>query len=143
MVVGSYLDTSFLFKLYVSESDSPVAIHWFRSFRGPVAISELSDVEMVSALHRKMPVAEAKRIQSIYEEDKLIGVYDRLNIVASTYVLAQELTERYSGPFGLRAMDAIHLAVALEHGHAKFATFDTRLGASANAAGLEIVPARP
>ena len=53
--MASYLDTSFMYKLYVNEDQSDRAVNWFRTYPDDVVISDLSDVEMTSSLYRRLP----------------------------------------------------------------------------------------
>ncbi len=50
----AYVDTSFLLKLYVFEAESAAALDRFSRISDPV-INTLTDVEVASALFRKLP----------------------------------------------------------------------------------------
>ena len=106
-------------------------------------ISELSDVEMVSAFYRKLPQSQASATLTIYMGDKSLGVYRQLLTDSAVFALAGTLAEQYSGSLGLRSLDALHLAVALKHQVDTFATFDKRLLQAAQAAGLQVVHLAP
>jgi predicted nucleic acid-binding protein len=108
-----------------------------------VAISELTDVEMVSALYRQRPQSQASAIHTIYSGDKSLGVYRQIPVDSAVFTLAGDLAEQYAGQFGLRSLDALHLASAIKHGVNSFATFDKRLSRTAQAAGLKLVQVVP
>jgi predicted nucleic acid-binding protein len=141
--VTSFLDTSFVLSLYVSEVHSVAADAWFRQYRGIVAVSELTDVEVASALYRRFPKVEAARLHGIYRRDLASGTYRRFAVDPAVFALAEQLSERYGGNFGLRSLDALHLATALVNRADSLATFDTKLAAAAQAAGLLVIQVNP
>ncbi|WP_409254890.1 type II toxin-antitoxin system VapC family toxin [Granulicella mallensis] len=55
--VTTFLDTSFLIKLYIPEIHSDKAVAIASQLSGSVAVSALTDVEMASALFRRLPGA--------------------------------------------------------------------------------------
>jgi len=135
---GSYLDTSFLWKLYVVEERSNEAVAWFNVYSGDVFVSELSDVEMATSLHRRFLNFEANEIYADYLNDRNVGSLKWLNVNASVYALAVERAKKYSGRFGLRSLDTIQLAIALHYEAEEMATYDDRLALAARAAGLKL-----
>jgi len=141
MRVDSYLDTSFLRKLYVKEKDSDIAIAWVRGNRGAIAVSSLSDVEMASSLHRSFDSQRASSVYKTYEQDKRLGVYQEIILDARVFLLAIRIAERNALQFRLRSLDALQLAVALHYSVNLMATFDERLAKASVAEGLRVFPA--
>jgi predicted nucleic acid-binding protein len=142
MRAGSYLDTSFLIKLYVTEPDSGDAVSWFRRNVGEVFISSLTDLEVAAALYRKLPAARAAEAHKIFLEDRVLGVYRKVNIDETVFEDAGALVVRCADTFRLRSLDAIHLASALHTSAAEFATYDARLAGAAMFMGLKVFPGR-
>lgn len=138
----SYLDTSFLYKLYVNEKASAEAVAWFRRYQELVAISALSDVKIVSSLYRNFPRPQAAETHEAYSGDRTLGVYTEPAMSKSVYVAAQTLAEEYAGPHKLRSLDILPVATALHYKVDAIATFDRRLADISEALGLEVVPTR-
>ena len=78
--MDSYLDTSFLLKLYLVELDSDNVVAWMRENRGTVFLSSLSDIEAVTVLSKQSPVSIGARAISDYHEDLANGVFQKLEI---------------------------------------------------------------
>jgi len=67
------------------------------------------------------------------------GVYEVAAIEASTFELARTLGERYGESLGVRALDTLHVAVAMASGAVSFGTFDDRQGRLAEAVGMKLL----
>jgi predicted nucleic acid-binding protein len=142
MRAASYLDTSFLIKLYVTEPGSAEAVSWFRQYGGEVVTSSLTDVEVAAALYQKLPAGEALQVHEIYRGDCALGVYGRIAVDEAVFAAASNLVMQCAEMFRLRSLDAIHLECALRAGISQFATYDARLAGAATSMGLTILPAR-
>ena len=142
MAMSTYLDTSFLLKLYVWEQDSASALDAFPHFSESF-VSTLTDVEIASALFRKLPTLIARRVHSMYKRDRAASVFLQIPLTDQLYELAQQLVEQHSGDLSLRSLDALHLATALHYGAASLATYDRRLRIAAERVGLSTLPTRP
>ena len=137
-----YFDTSFMTKLYVSESDSGEAVDIAGSLAGEAAISTLIDLEMTSMIFRQMESERAKRIYAIYEANRRSGAYDVLSIDDAVLLRASRLAEVYGSSLKLKSLDIIHLATALHYGVTAMAVYDNKLRAGAEAMGLKVFPER-
>ena len=138
MPAGSYLDTSFLWKVYVTEPDSARAVGWLNQYSETTFISELSDVEMSSSLHRQLSPQEAAKAEAFYERNVSLKVYERLTVNSDVLNLAVVLARQYGRLIGLRSLDAIQLAICIHYGILEIAAFDARLARAAQAAGLKL-----
>jgi len=138
--VLSYLDTSFLIKLYVPEPGTAEAIATSSRLTGRVAISKLTDVEMASALHRRLPVGQADIPYQEYLRDRAAGIFQEFVLNDRVFALAGTLAELHAYTFLLRSLDILHLATALHSQATNFGTFDRRLAKAATALGLQVVP---
>ncbi len=124
-----YLDTSALVKLVVAEPESDPLRSWLaEDDRRPVA-SDLVRTELLRAVRRTAP-------------DRL--VLARLVLEAVTTVQVGTSVFESAGrldPDGLRSLDAVHLAAALELGDdlRGFVTYDERLAMAATANGIPVV----
>lgn len=112
-----YLDTSSLFKLYQKEPDSVVVEDAFKNLKiTEVFISEITKVEFVSALFKKVRMKETK----LTDAEKAISLFDKdlkkYKIIPVENVLlkkAKDLIVTY-GIAGLRTLDSIQLVSAIE-----------------------------
>ena len=123
----AYIDSSALVKLVVREAETD-ALRRFVDSAGPLASSILATVEVPRAVARVAPEATLA----------LAAVIDRLNTLAFDARIAARAAA--ISPASLRALDAIHLATALELGDelTAFVCYDDRLSAAARDLGLPV-----
>lgn len=138
-----YLDASALAKIYLPETDSE---ELNRSLRGrrDIRVSELSVTEVVSSLGRRrregaFPAEKAARLHRAIAADLVSGLFeDVLRLDARTHRDAERLLLSSSIP--LRALDALHLALARAGAALCIVTFDVRLAEAARQFGLPAIP---
>lgn len=138
-----FVDTSALAKLYVAEPDSDSFEAWFADAM-PVAISLLATVEMASVLRKhvrtgRLALRDVAAIETDFQGDIAAGCLTVVDLPASTFHLARSLVATHSER-GLRTLDALQLAAALQSGATTFVTADGKLAAAAAASGLHVVP---
>ena len=136
-----YLDASALVKLFVPEAESDALNEALVGAEG-VIVSDLALTEMASALGRRvregrLPQAEARRLQR--EAEKVAGACRRAELTPPIHRRAERLLLS-SREVPLRALDALHVATALDADVATVVTFDPRLRAVAAAQSLFVVP---
>lgn len=136
-----HLDTSAFIPLYVNEAASPALRRWFAALdRHEVTPSRWTLTEFTSALGvrvRTNTVAEnaARRAVAAFR----VLAWRSLTVVPTTprgCDRAGDLLLRFD--LGLRAGDALHVAIAQNAGATVFATLDKRLAAAAAALGLAV-----
>ncbi|MBI5583948.1 MAG: type II toxin-antitoxin system VapC family toxin [Deltaproteobacteria bacterium] len=138
----AYFDTSALAKWYINEKGSE-AVEKYILEQGPVAISDLTIVEMRSLLARRrrekhFDSALEMEIFSTFQED-----LRKKNIVCHSlpYGLAAaavHLLNRFP-QFSLATLDALHLALVGEVGLETLATADRVMSKAAEAMGLKVI----
>ena len=136
-----YLDASALVKLLVPEPESDALNQALMGVEG-VIVSDLSLTETASALGRRtreglLTPADARRL---YRE---AGKLARSCRIAELTPPAHRRAERLlltSVDVPLRALDALHLALALDAEVATLVAYDPRLRKAAAAQGLFIAP---
>lgn len=122
-----YLDTSAFLKLIVAERESDAMRTWFAS-HGPSWSSHLLQTEAFRAAMR------------LGIDDRVVeACLDAVSLVApspATFSAAGRMR-----PPGLRSLDALHLATALELGDdlEGVVTYDLRLGSAAEALAIDVV----
>lgn len=113
-----YVDTSVLAAYYCPEALSARAERALQQ-QPELAISSLVEVELVSALARKvrvreMRLADAHRIRAVFESHLEQGIYTRLALSTAHFAKAREWLRTFTVP--LKTLDALHVAVAAMHG---------------------------
>lgn len=132
-----YIDTSALVPYYLPEEKSGLAERLLRSANRP-AVSDLTEIELTSALARKVRQGELSRndglrVRALFATHLEGGYFRRLRIHHSHFGLARDWIGQLELP--LRTLDGLHLAVsALEE--LELVTADEGLARSAEALGL-------
>lgn len=136
-----YFDTSFLVPIFVGErSTAQVEKILSQQPAGEIAVSEWTRVEFSSALSRQIRMGSMDKSTAAQIElrfDALIS--DTLLIVSPTvadFDLARRLIRRYET--GLRAGDALHLAIASNHGAQTIYSLDQGLVRAGRMLGLPV-----
>ncbi|MEH1800796.1 MAG: type II toxin-antitoxin system VapC family toxin [Nostoc sp.] len=134
-----YLDTSVIAPLYWREALSDVVEQLLLN-ETEVGLSQLVEVEMVSALSRRVRMREisqqdATTIVERFQADLDSGFYTQITVETVHYNLAREWISRFNTP--LRTLDALHLTIAFQN-HIQLVTADEALATSAEVLGVEV-----
>jgi predicted nucleic acid-binding protein len=123
-----YIDTSALVKLVVHEAETSALRQWLDDRTSDPVASDLARVELLRAVRRVLPqrIPRARR------------VLDSITLIRLTSGLFDDAGR--VDPIGLRSLDALHLAAALDLGDEleSFVTYDERLAAAAAHNGLSV-----
>jgi predicted nucleic acid-binding protein len=135
-----YLDASALVKLFVPERESDDLNHALAGLTD-VIVSDLALTEMASALGRRtleqlLTPGEARRLYRA--ASKVHASSHHVELTPPIHRRAERLMLSLTIP--LRALDALHLATALDAAAATVVTFDPRLRGAAATQGLFVVP---
>jgi predicted nucleic acid-binding protein len=124
-----YLDTSAAAKLVVAETETPALLAWIDHTSDPVVACDLLRTELLRAVRRVAP-DRTTRARAVLDSVTLL-------------TLATSMFERaaFLDPVGLRILDALHLAAALDLGDDLdgIVTYDARLREAASALGMTVV----
>jgi len=125
-----YLDTSFLVPYFVPEKASRPVEKFLSSLKTEeLAISQWTRTEFVSALGIKIRTqrfSENAARRALAAFDEIAGQYFTvIQIMERDYLLAAEFLSQWS--LGLRAGDALHLALAKNHGAKRIYSLDKSL----------------
>ena len=138
-----YWDTCCILKLYAQETDSEYWLHRASQESSPMIISQLTRSELSFALVAKEKRNEIRDgasqiLLSKFESDIDQELYHLVPLAISIISRSMQLAQHMSH-LGLRTLDGLHLASALESGCSHIATQDHRLLKAAREAGLETV----
>ncbi len=133
-----YLDTSVLVAAFTNEARTDSIQTWLGEQKPEtLAISEWVATEFSAALSIKLrtrQIAEHHRADALAMFTRLTAdSFMILPIQASQFRTAARFADQYA--LGLRAGDALHLAIAADHG-AILCTLDERLAKAGSAAGV-------
>lgn len=122
-----YVDTSALLKGYVVEPGTPAFMAWFGEEADPF-ISPLAIIEFKCAIRRRERAGQltrrrSKAILDRLDESLADESLGRLAWRDQAFARGNDLIDRVE-PIPLRALDALHLAIALQHRCVGFATAD-------------------
>jgi predicted nucleic acid-binding protein len=142
--VKTYVDTSVLFSLYVTDSQSPQADAWRQANTGPLDFTGLHRIELRNAFslavfQQRLTVTESLAAWQQVLQDLASGVLVfKVNLWGRLLKEAESLAEHHTPTTGCRSLDILHVAAALVSGATEFVTFDTRQGRLAQLAGLQV-----
>ena len=136
-----YADSSFVVSLYLTDVHSPEAR---RRVQGapPVILTALHRAEWAHALGQHqfrgtMAAEAARRADSQFVSDAAASLWREAALPENAFELCADLARRYGAKLGIRTLDSLHVACALELRAERFWTFDERQAKLAKAAGLK------
>ena len=124
-----YIDTSALVKLVVGETETVALRSWLQEEDRDLVACDLARTELMRSVRRVVP-DRALQARSVLDAVTLVDV------TAAVFEVAGRLD-----PVGLRSLDAVHLAAALDLGDdlEGLVTYDDRLADAAIANGVPVV----
>jgi predicted nucleic acid-binding protein len=122
-----YIDSSAILKMIIKEKESDAIISIARA---RFITSEISRVEVIRAVLRYQPSA-------LKSAEQVLKNINYVRIDSQTLVQAERLPDRIN----LRALDAIHIAVAAKMGLKikSILTYDKQMAKAAKALGFEVM----
>jgi predicted nucleic acid-binding protein len=134
-------DSSFLVSCYVDDAHSIEADRRM-SLADSVLVTPLNEAEVAHAIHQyvfrgKLPHAEAQRAWIAFHRDCADGALVKCDLPETVWVLSIHLAQLYGPTLGVRTLDSLHVACALELKAERFWTFDDRQARLAEAVGLD------
>jgi predicted nucleic acid-binding protein len=113
-----YADTSFFVSIYVQDRHSSIAEKqissrprvWFT----PLHYAEWTHAIAQQVFHRKMSAAEAQQTYRHLEKDRAVGLWLETEMPEGTCDICADLARRHGPRFGVRMLDSLHVATALQ-----------------------------
>ena len=140
----TYADTSFLVRLYLTQSDSQKALAFMRDFRDPLPFTPLHRHELRNALRLAVfrKEIDAARRQAAFqdiESDLADGILAHVPAAwTNAFREAEQLGNEHTETMGVRGVDLLHVGLAQALGAKEFLTFDSRQADLARAAGFKV-----
>lgn len=137
----TYADTSFLVSLYLQDSHSQQADQMLRDLTD-CFLTALHQAEWFHAIAQHVfrgSISESKagELQGLFEQDVKTGPWREVAVPDTAFDLCTDLGRRYGPKLGMRTLDSLHVACALELKAERFWTFDERQKKLAKAEGLK------
>jgi predicted nucleic acid-binding protein len=145
-----YLDTSFLFSLFVEQTNSSRATRWMNDNPETLWISSFSIFEFEQALRLQLYLFKQDRSRGLSRNSVNLAMsHFRASLEQGVFCesdydwkkvleLASRLSSEYTESKGYRTMDMIHVSLALHLGSDEFLTFDAKQKKLAQAEGLKV-----
>lgn len=86
---------------------------------------------------KKMSAAEAQQTYRLLEKDRAVGLWVETAMPEGTFDICADLARRHGPRLGVRMLDSLHVATALQLKTEQFWTFDERQAKLARAEGLK------
>jgi predicted nucleic acid-binding protein len=113
-----------------------------RALLPTILITPFVRAEVCAALHqqvfqKRVSLAQANAAWLDFEQDGDNGTLTRIDFPLAALDLTVDIARRFVPTLGIRTLDSIHVASALELNAEKFWTFDERQARLAEAVGLD------
>lgn len=143
--MSAYFDTSVLVQWYVLESGSAAAVALRTRTAPPILLSPFHRVELTAALRlkvfrRELSSVVATQALGDFEAEEQAGLFESAELAFGALCRrAEDLADSYSDQLGVRSLDVMHVASALELKCREFVTADLRQGELAKACRLKVI----
>jgi len=136
-----YADSSFVAPIYVIDVHAEEARRRMRS-RPDVWLTPFNRAEFANALYRqvfrtRLTAVEARLAWNNFEQDCANGIWIPITLPERTWQTTIDLARKHGPTLGVRTLDSLHVACALELKADRFWTFDERQARLAEAVGLD------
>jgi predicted nucleic acid-binding protein len=107
-----------------------------------VSLTPFNRAELAHALNyqvfrKQMASGQVQKVWDHFEQDCVSGVWILVDLPERTWETSIDLARRYGPSLGVRTLDSLHVACALELNAQRFWTFDERQARLAEAVGLD------
>ena len=138
----AYVDSSFLVSVYVMSTHSATADRLLRQRpqipMTPFLLAEWAHALAAQVFRGQMSVSEAQRVELEFANDRKTGLWTASAMPDSAFEVCADLARQYGPKLGMRTLDSLHVACALELKADRFWTFDGRQAKLAKAQGLRV-----
>ncbi len=139
-----YADSSFLVSPYVQDSHKADFLRRISArpavWLTPFHKSEVAHAIFLHVFYKSLLPDAAVRAWAEFQQDFRAGVWSLVELPDRTWETSIDLAHRYGPTLGVRTLDSLHVACALELRADRFWTFDERQIRLAEAVGLDTSP---
>jgi predicted nucleic acid-binding protein len=139
--VPFYADSSFFVSLYLKDAHSASALELAgsrpRLWLTPLHIAECFHAFAQQVYFGNITASVAERLYDQLSRDRAANTWREGPIPERAFERSAELARRYGPRLGVRTLDSLHVACALELKAERFWTFDERQAKLARAEGLK------
>ena len=137
-----YADSSFFVSIYLEDTHSHAAENLVDS-GARIWFSRLHYAECTHAIaqqvfQKNISAMVAQQAHLDLEGDRAAGLWVVTELPETSFELCADLARRYGSRLGVRTLDSLHVACALQLKAQQFWTFDERQARLAKAVGLNI-----
>ena len=137
----TYADTSFFVSLYLTDRHTTDAERRLKSrpllWITPLHVAEWTHAVEQHVFRKMISRSEADRLIELFTEHRAQHIWRETSLPDRTFEICAQLARRHAARFGVRTLDTMHVASALELKAENFWTFDERQAKLATAAGLK------
>lgn len=110
-----------------------------RVYFTPLLAAECSHAIAKQVFYRTISQAEADIVFDTLNRDRADGLWVETPMPENAFEVCADLGRRYGPKFGMRTLDTLHVACALELKAERFWTFDDRQAKLAKAQGMKVL----
>jgi predicted nucleic acid-binding protein len=141
VVLTIYADTSFFVSLYLTDRHTTEVERRLRSrpslWMTPLHVAEWMDAIEQHVFRKSISRSEADRLLQRFQEHRAQNLWRESPLPDQAFEVCAQLVHRHAARLGVRTLDTLHVASALELKAEQFWTFDDRQAKLALAAGLK------
>jgi predicted nucleic acid-binding protein len=135
-----YVDTSFLVSIYVRSPHSAAADAMMllrpEIYITPLTLAEWNHAIAAQVFRGQMSASDAQQVELSFKTDRDFGLWFATALPEHAFEVCADLGRRHGPQLGIRTLDSLHVACALELKAERFWTFDERQAKLAKAQGL-------
>jgi predicted nucleic acid-binding protein len=139
--LSTYADTSFFVSLYIPDVHSPEAERRMASnpavWLTPFHVAEWTHAVEQQVFRGAASRTEADQSYARFQQHRESGLWAEITLPETVFDVCAQLARRHGAELGLRTLDTLHVASALELKAVHFWTFDERQKKLARTVGLK------
>ena len=140
-LLSTYADTSFFVSLYLTDRYTAEVERRLRSrpslWMTPLHVAEWTHAIEQHVFRKAISRNEADRLLQRFQEHRAQNLWREAPLPDRAFEVCAQLAHRHAARLGVRTLDTLHVASALELKAEHFWTFDARQAKLALAAGLK------
>ena len=135
-----YVDSSFLVAAYIRDAHSAEVLRRL-SAKPKIGLTPFNRSELANAIYRqaflrRLALTDAQSAWNNFGGDLRAGIWEYGDFPGQSWETCASLAQRHGPSLGVRTLDSLHVACALELKAERFWTFDDRQARLAEAVGL-------